>query len=323
MWIQYLIVQVWSGCRLATSSGVDVDSFVNDFNLTRLQATNAVGVVTFSRFSTSTSALIVPYINADGSTNTAGAVVITADQTQSYGVSTDVTNAAWNATMGGYLMGAGVASLNVPVAALTAGSAGNIQPNTISIIASAIPGVTSVTNAAAFADGTDAETDAALKARFSNYITTRSLATPSAIEYAIITTQPNLTYYIAVNSDTQGNVVMGNFVVTIDDGSGDPPTSLMQAVTAAINAVRPICSTFTVQPPTVLQVTISMTLTVGPSGNSKAICQAEVLAAISTYVNSLPVGSPLPYSKIAALAYGADTNITNVSSILVTAAPRT
>ena len=35
LWLQALVVQVWQGTRLATSTGTDVDSFLADFTLTR------------------------------------------------------------------------------------------------------------------------------------------------------------------------------------------------------------------------------------------------------------------------------------------------
>jgi uncharacterized phage protein gp47/JayE len=175
LWVQYLIVQVWLGTRLATSSGVDVDSFVNDFLLTRLPAAPANGFVTFGRFSTSTTALLTPYFNADGSTNTSGVQVETADASTVYGVITDTSNAAWNAQLGGYLMAGGASSLDLPVKCLTAGVSGNVQAGTISLIATAVPFVDTVTNAAPFENGADQESDAALKARFVNYINTRAL----------------------------------------------------------------------------------------------------------------------------------------------------
>jgi len=67
------------------------------------------------------------------------------------------------------------------VLAEVAGSSGNVQANTITLISAAISGVDTVTNALAFTNGIDAETDAALRARFQNYINTRCQATAAAI----------------------------------------------------------------------------------------------------------------------------------------------
>lgn len=58
LWLQWLIAQVLSMTRLATSQGGDVDSFVGDFGLARLPATYATGSVAFSRYSSYGTALV-------------------------------------------------------------------------------------------------------------------------------------------------------------------------------------------------------------------------------------------------------------------------
>ena len=316
LWVQYLIVQVWLGTRLATSTGTDVDSFVGDFSLTRLAAVPATGLVTFARASTSTSALVVPYFNADGSVNTAGTTVLTGDLVNTYGVSVDTANAAWNTPLAGYLMNVGVDSATLPVASLSSGASGNIQAGTIALLGNAVPFVDTVTNPAPFENGQDQESDAALKGRFVNYINTRSRATPAAIDYAISTVQPGITFDVLENTDASGAYRPGNFVVYIDDGTGSPPSTLISAVYSAVDAVRPIGSTFTVLGPTIVNVTVSLSITVGSSGN-KAVAQGEVENAILDYIDALPVGSALAYSKLAALAWGADPTITNVLQLLL------
>ena len=89
----------------------------------------------------------------------------------------------------------------------------------------------------------------------------------------------------------------------------------------AVDAVRPIGSTFAVQPPTVVNATIVLTLTVA-AGITKANVIGTVAAAISTFVNALPIGATLPYSIIGKLAYDAlpAGQVTNVSSITVNSA---
>src|SRR5260370_39063042 len=49
LWLQGLILQLLTVTRLATSSGLDVDSFVNDFGMTRLPANAPPGTGTVSR----------------------------------------------------------------------------------------------------------------------------------------------------------------------------------------------------------------------------------------------------------------------------------
>lgn len=316
LWVQYLIVQVWLGVRLATSSGADVDSFVNDFLMTRLPAAPATGFVTFSRFSTSASGLITPYFAADGTANTSGVQVETADGSIVFGVKTDTSNPAWNAALGGYLVAGGVSSIDLPVKCLTTGISGNVQIGAISLIATAVPYVDTVTNGAPFENGADQETDAAVKLRFQNYINTRARGTASAVDYAVSTVQPGLTFKNVENSDASGAFVPGNFVVVVDDGTGSPPSSVLSAVYSAVDAVRPIGSTFTVIPPTVVRVTVSMTITVG-TGGIKTVLQGQVENNILDYIDALPVGSGMPYSVLAKLAWDTDPAITNVTQIVL------
>ena len=150
-----------------------------------------------------------------------------------------------------------------------------MQANTITLLASALPGIDSVNNASAFQNGLDAESDDAFRSRFRNFIASRSRATPIAVGYAISSIQQGLNYTIQENIDPSGQSLMGSFVVTVDDGSGSPSTALLATVQAAIDAVRPVGSIFSVQPPTVLTVDVSLTITV-PAGTTKAPVQALV-----------------------------------------------
>ena len=74
-------------------------------------------------------------------------------------VNLDTTNAAYSATLGGYVIPVNVSNVTVTVTALTGGSAANVVIGGISSLAQAIAGVDTVTNSAAFANGEDAETD--------------------------------------------------------------------------------------------------------------------------------------------------------------------
>lgn len=302
LWMQYLWLQVLSATRAATSVGPDLDTWMADFGVTRLPAVAASGQVTFSRF-TATQQALIPV----------GANVVTADGTQTFTVIADTTNAAYSAAQGGFVIAAGVASLTCTVQALTPGAAGNVLANTITLLASAVPGVDTVTNAQPMIDGADAETDAALRARFANFLSTRSRATPLAVQYAIQGVQQGLQFTIQENVEPNGTTQMGNFVVTIDDGSGYPSSSLLAAVTTAISAVRPIGSTFTVQAPVVTTASVQLTIA---SVNKPALL-APVQAAVLAYIDGLGVGATLAYSRIATVAYGVDASITNVSGVTV------
>jgi uncharacterized phage protein gp47/JayE len=316
MWIQYLIVQIWLGSRLATSTGADVDTYVEDFTLAREPAVASTGIVTLSRPTTGFAALIKPYFNVDGTTNTTdGVQVITVDRVQSFGVTVDTTNTAWNAGLGGYFVATDALSVDVPVMAIVAGSAGNVQAGTISLLTVGVPGIDSVTNAAVFSNGVDAETDDALKERFRSFIATRARATIAAVQEAISSVQQGLTDAIIENTLPTGETRIGFFTVTIDDGSGAPTDALINAVAVAIDQVRPIGSVFSVRAPAVIFANVNMTIDAA-AGFSKATLQGNVSSAIQTFINGLGIGQKLSYTRLPALAFGV-AGVSNVSNVLL------
>jgi len=305
LWMQWLILQVLQVTRAATSVGADLDSWMADMSLSRLPAAPAVGSITFSRY-TATASSLIP----------AGALVRTGDGTLIFIVTIDSTNSVWNVELNGYTYSPGVSSLTVPIVAQVAGSAGNVLANTISLIATAMPGVDLVTNQAATQNGLDAESDGAFRARFQNFLQSRSRATASAVAYAISSIQQGLDYVIAENVDSTGASWVGSFVVTIDDGSGYPPSSLLSTVYASVDAVRPIGSIFSVQPPNVVQANVILILSVTADATSSAVIPT-VAVAITSYINSLTIGDVLPLTRLAQVAYDASSAVTNVTQLQV------
>ena len=303
LWLQWLILLALQTTRLSTSSGTDVDSFGADFGMARLAAVAAQGSVTFSRY-TPTVAGLIP----------AGTTVTTSDNTTQFTVGTDTANGAWSASQNGYLLGAGVASVTVPVIATAAGSAGNVLAGTISLITSALPGIDIATNTLALTGGLDAETDAAFRLRFQGFINSRTRATVQAVAFAATSIQQGVNCTVQENTNAGGSFAPGTFVVTVDDGSGSPPATLLTAIQAAVNIVRPVGSIFAVHGATVTLADVTLTLAIAP-GSSSATAIAAVNAAITNFVNTLPVGSSLPYTRLAQLAYDASPAITNITSL--------
>ena len=304
-WQQANILSVARAIRLTTATGGDVDSFVLDYGLFREPPVAAVGTCTFSRFSP-----------LGGATVLVGATARTADGSSTVVVTADSTNSAWSAsagTSGGYVLAPGVASVTVPVANTVAGSSGNLGAGTVVLMGDATPGVDAVTNTAGLTGGLDAESDADLKARFRLYIASLAMATRTAIEAAIEGVQQGLTCLISANVDEVGAFNPGHFVVVIDDGSGHPSDDLKGRVYAAVDAVKALAETFSVQSPAVVPVSISLALTVAGSG--KAAVLARVQQAVTTYANATAVGGTLSLTRVAAAAYSVDPSITNVSHI--------
>jgi uncharacterized phage protein gp47/JayE len=274
-------------------------------SLTRLPAVPAVGAVTFSRYTATSTSLVL-----------AGALVRTGDGTLTFAIASDTTNSVWSAELDGYCMNPGVASISVPIVAQTAGGGSNVLANTISLIATAMPGVDLVTNPTATHDGLDAEGDAAFRARFQNYLQSLSRATIDAVGYSISSTQQGLEFAIAENVDTGGLGRMGSFVITVDDGSGYPPSSLLSTIYASVDSVRPIGSIFAVQPPIVTLANVTMAIILA-STNSNANLILAVTSVITSYINSLTIGEALPITRLAQVAYDANSAVINVTLVQI------
>jgi uncharacterized phage protein gp47/JayE len=307
LWLQWLIVQVLAQTRAATSNDADLDTWVADFGLARLPGQAATTTAIFSRITQGFAATIP-----------VGAQVKTGDTTQTFTVLADPTNPALSADRTSYSLAASVTSIALPVQAAVAGTAGNVLGSAISLLATAMPGIDAVTNPAAAAGGMDAEPDQALRARFANFIDSRSRATSAAIAFAIQSLQQGVGYVLAENTDPSGAYRPGFFTVTIDDGSGSPPGTLLASISTALDAIRPVGTQFTVQPPQLVLANISLTLTVPGSAHTAA--QSAVAAAIQAYVAALPIGAALPTARLAAIAFAAAPSVTDVTAITINGA---
>jgi uncharacterized phage protein gp47/JayE len=317
LWLQWLIVLLMQRQRLATSSDSDVDTWVADYGFSRLPSVAATGAVTFARF-TATSSATLPV----------GATARTANGAQTYSVTADPLNAYWDG-VSNYVIPAGTTSITVPVLALTSGAVGNVVAGAINLLGSAVSGIDTCTNALALTNGQDAESDLDVKARFPQYIIGLREATPAAIGAAILGVQQSLAYGIAENMDEVGNYEPGHFVVTLDDGTGSPSTTLKALVYTAVDAVRPIGSTFSVQSPTVVTVNVSLVLTAA-AGFVKANMIAPLATAITAYIEALPVGGGLSYTRLAQVIYDAIPGVSaitgytlNGSAVDIAAGPST
>ncbi len=305
LWIQQLIVTLLVTTRASTCSGDDLDSWMADFSFTRLAATAATGQVVFSRFTATNQAVIL-----------VGAEVTTTDGTQAYLVTTDTTNAAYDATQLGYVLAAGTSSVSVPVQASTAGTAGNAQAGTITIISGSIQYVDTVTNTVTFDSGEDAETDDALRSRFVLWIASLSKSTLSAIGYALTSMQSGVTYTLTENESYAGVSQPGYFYAVVDDGSGSPSSTFIDQAYAAIDAVRGFTITFGVFAPALITANISMTLSLSSTAIRSEVV-ALVEAALESYIAALSLGETLPYTQLATIAYGASPFVTNVTAVLL------
>lgn len=303
LWLQWLILQVLAISRAATSSGADLDSWMADFGVGRLPAVAALGTVVLSRTTTGVAATIP-----------VGASVRTTDGSGRFSVMADTANPAW--TGSAYTLAASAASVAVPVLADAPGSAGNLPANTLTVLAAAIPGVDAVANPLGTSGGLDGESDASLRGRFANFIDSRSRATAVAVAYAIQSVRQGLRFVVTENQLPDGTARTGSFVVTVDDGSGSLPANVLLAITGAVDDIRPLGSVFTVQPPSSVTADIAVGIRLDAPATLSDVA-TPVSEAIARWVGSLPIGAPLPRSRLIQLAFAAATSVSDVPSVLI------
>lgn len=305
IWLQSVALRVLAATRAATSTGADLDSFVADYGLTRLGASSAIGVVTFSRFTASVQAVIK-----------IGATVQSADGLQTFFVTLDATNSNYNAGLGGYVMGAAISSISVPVAAVAPGVAGNVLAGAVTVVTSSIPYVDTVINDGPFSLGGEAESDAALRARFRDYIASLSRGTVNAIRFAINSLKVGVQSTVIENVYPDGTTGLGYLTITVDDGTGAPPQTLLNDALAAANLYRAGGIMVGVFPPTVVPVRVAMGLTIADGYNNNQII-GDVGLTVTGYVNSLELGEMLSITRIAQIAHGVSSGIVSINSLEV------
>lgn len=185
LWLQYLIMQLLVTTRLATAvaaagannavvPGGPVATFVADFGLTPLPPVASSGGVTFARYTPTNAATVL-----------VGNMLQTADGSQTFMVVADTSQAAYNATLGAYVIPAGQSSITATVQALVGGTGGNISAGTLTFIQTGIDGVDTVTNPNAFTNGVAAETNGAIQVRFVALINSLSKGTVAAYQFAV------------------------------------------------------------------------------------------------------------------------------------------
>lgn len=295
LWLQSEAQALLAITRLTTSTGNDVDTFVEQFGLKRNPAVPATGFVALSRNTP----------NQQGVINV-GALVSSVTNNISYSVGIDTTNPYYNSDSNQYLVPPGISSTSVPVTATTAGAIGNVLANQITTIQSVILNMDSVTNPDAFTTGANQESDPALKIRFVLYLNSLSKATKSALQAAILSVPGVARYDLQENEDINGNLFRGFFYAVIDDGTGNASSTLLGNVSAQLEATRGLTIGFSVYDPIQFPTSVSAHVTTDLTSPNDTV-QAAVVTALETYISQLGFNSIIPYSEIPRIIY--DTNL--------------
>jgi uncharacterized phage protein gp47/JayE len=284
-------------------------SIYNAFNFTILPAVKASGVVTFGATTAPSSDVFIPKgtrVNMPASGTVAA---------KEYEVQTDTTLAS------------GQTTVQTAVISTTAGQAGNTQAATITTISSTIAGIDTVTNAAAFTNGTDRETEDFRRARFQAYILTLSRGTNAAVESGAKTAQlldgsGNITEQVTTASIVEPYIAdptlpAANITCYIYNGTGSTSSDLVTKTQSVIDgytksdgtkvagykAAGVVCTVAAAtEVPT--NVTVAVTAVSSATTADKTQLQTDIGAAITVFIRAMAMEQPLFRSKIIDIIMG-------------------
>ena len=154
----------------------------------------------------------------------------------------------------------------------------------------------------------------AFRNRFQGYLASRSRATLGAVQNAIASVRQGLDVAIEQNTGPGGAPQIGACLVIVDDGTGYPSTDLLSNVASAVDAVRPVGTTFAVVAPQVLTVNVSLTAEF-VSADDASTGILSIQNYIATYLNGLPIGRSASVTRVAQQAYRAGSGLQNITSI--------
>lgn len=187
------------------------------------------------------------------------------------------------------------ASTQVPIQAVEAGAAGNAPAGAALMLSTSVAGVQGSATAGALTGGADVESDDGLRERLLDVIR-RPPAGGAAYDYRRWALEVAGVAAATVHPERRG---AGTVDVSIMASGGLPSGSLLAAVQAHIDAVRPVTAGVQVLAPTPVPVAVTLTA-LGLDGISSAQAAGLIASNLAAYFATLGPGSTVIRSRIAA-----------------------
>lgn len=305
LWFQALVLQLLQSMRLSTAVGTDVDTFVGDFQVSRLLAQPASGTVLVSRLTIGNTSAFIPV----------GSQFQSSDGTQKYTVTANPTFIGYSSALAGYTLAPNTGAISVPVISVKPGAQGNVVAGSITQFASALTGLDRVTNPADLRNGFDSELDLSLKARFAAFILGLSRGDFYGTQYAVLSASITVQWTLTEDFDYAGNWRVGYYYVVADDGSGAPSQDFIIAITNAVNSVRPLGVQAGTFPPVIFNAIVSMSVQtmIGFDHNTVVGLVAQTL---ENNINQQGLGQGLDFNILSSWAYTV-SGVSKVTSVLL------
>jgi uncharacterized phage protein gp47/JayE len=204
-----------------------------------------------------------------------------------------------------YTIAAGSTSADLIVYCTTAGVAGNVNANAITIMTNPISIVKSVANSLAFTSGEEAESTSARKQRFNKYIQSLARGTVAAIQYGCLEVNGVAGAYV-------DDSLVGVVNVYCHDSNGNLSDELKAKIIANLENYRAAGIQVNVLPIVKTLVDIAMTVTVTAADNTSAY-KTSLETNLTNYLNNFTVSEDLLIFDLSKFVGNLDTTgITNV-----------
>ncbi len=266
-------------------AGADLDSYVGDFVESgftpRLSASFATTTLTFANNQPNPNQGVIPF-----DTIVQNVVQPPAMPVQFQAIA-DPDNPASSTVLGGYIFPANGLTVAVTARCLTAGTIGNLEAGTLTVISSPNVPADNVTNQNAISNGNPTEEDGPLWQRFTDWMAALGGdGTERGICAAVSGTQVGLAFTYNDLTDQNGNEKDAYYTICVDDGSGSIPNVTIAAIKSSISAIRTGGIGFDVVPPQNEIVAVTVSGTVAQPGFQLGQVQLALQQAIIAWVNA-------------------------------------
>ena len=292
------------------ATGQSLDLIAALIGYKRIAAKKATGTVTFSRLTPASSDITIP----------AETRVATSDESVVFKTTEAVTLAA------------GTTSVDAPIEAVEAGSAGNVAANTITKIMDPISGIEAVNNPNPTEGGRDTETDEEFRYRIKTTIQSLGNATLDAILAKVRNVKGVKTAKIEENDTmddytSTGGLPPKSFRVFVYGGSdADIAQAIFDSKPAGIRPYGSVAATaydingnphtIYFERPTEVAIYVDVSIT----SDGTAIDAQTVKDAIKSYFDNLEIGDDVIYAKVLAAVMGIQ-GVVDASIKIDTASP--
>lgn len=295
-YIQFLVEEAYRSFYVDTATGQDLDRRIRDFGMSRKEARNATGVVSFIRNQYSPDTF---YIYAGSQVSTQPD---TFGNTISFRLLNDIVFPASTQQNP-------ITQVTGIVVCESSGPIGNIIQGKITNITSIIPGIDSVTNPKSFMDGSKAETDDQLRKRLPIFINGLKRGNEDAIKSAVLAI-PGISYVkLKSNSPTAG---YNTIYVSTQGVNGGLSEQQIIEVKQAIEDSIAFGIKFQVSEPKRKLIKIKMSVEIDSDNYDKGLIAEEIKKSVTELVNTSSESELQVYDIILAADVPGVYNVKNV-----------